>query len=180
MVVPKRRQQSSSQQRAYIEASEREMPPSIATAARMPKELAELEHLLAREGQLLEQLKLQFKTGHHPASLSPQLSANPHNQELINELPLLTSEQQSKRVAQELRTILESKKIGAWSRQPTRSPSCLTPLRRSFWLTRVPHHSHSPISAGRADALSRGHQRVRRRSNNSNTTRAQSRVCILG
>jgi hypothetical protein len=111
MVVPKRRQQSSSQQRAYIEASEREMPPSIATAARMPKELAELEHLLAREGQLLEQLKLQFKTGHHPASLSPQLSANPHNQELINELPLLTSEQQSKRVAQELRTILESKKI---------------------------------------------------------------------
>lgn len=94
----------------------------------MPKELAELEHLLAREGQLLEQLKLQFKTGHHPASLSPQLSANPHNQELINELPLLTSEQQSKRVAQELRTILESKKIGAWSRRPTRSPSCLTPF----------------------------------------------------
>ncbi len=123
LVVPKRRQQSSSQQRAYIEASEREMPPSIAMGARMPKELAELEHLLAREGQLLEQLKLQFKTGHHPASLSPQLSANPHNQELINELPLLTSEQQSKRVAQELRTILESKKIGTWSRQP----SCLVP-----------------------------------------------------
>jgi hypothetical protein len=115
LVVPKRRQPGQAQQRAYIEANEREMPsssPSIVVAG-MPKELAELEHLLAREGQLLEQLKLQFKTGHHPASLSPQLSANPHNQELINELPHLTSEQQSKRVAQELRTILESKKIGA-------------------------------------------------------------------
>lgn len=81
----------------------------------MPKELAELEHLLVRESQLLEQLKLQFKTGQHPASLSPQLSASPHNQELVNELPHLTGEQQSKRVAQELRTVIESKKAGTVS-----------------------------------------------------------------
>lgn len=99
-----------------MEASEREPASSSSIIAGngtgMPKELAELEHLLVRESQLLEQLKLQFKTGHHPASLSPQLSANPHNQELINDLPLLTSEQQSKRVAQELRTVIESKKAG--------------------------------------------------------------------
>jgi hypothetical protein len=108
LIISKRIQQAGSQ-RAYIETNEPEMPAMLPSG--LPKELAEFEHLLARETQLLDQLKLQFKTGHHPATLSPQLSANPHNQDLINELPLLTSEQQSKRVAQELRTILESKKI---------------------------------------------------------------------
>jgi len=134
LVVPKRRQQpGQSQQRAYIEANEREMTTSssiVVAGVGMPKELAELEHLLAREGQLLEQLKLQFKTGHHPASLSPQLSANPHNQELINELTLLTSEQQSKRVAQELRTILESKKIVLSTLMPSLVESSESPASK--------------------------------------------------
>ncbi len=88
--------------------------PSINTtesesdAKPIPKEIRELEHLLLREGQLLEQLKLQFKNG-HPASLSPQIS---ENTELTNELPMLTSEQQSRKVAQELKAVMESKRAG--------------------------------------------------------------------
>lgn len=66
-----------------------------------------------RESQLLEQLKLHCRTGQHAASLSPQLPANGLNQELINELPLLTNEKQSRVVVQELKSIIESKRAGA-------------------------------------------------------------------
>jgi len=75
--------------------------------------LAELEHLLMRESQLLEQLKkLHDKKGSH--HLCPQLpSSGCGEEQLINELPLLTSEQQLRKVAQELKSILESKRAGA-------------------------------------------------------------------
>lgn len=63
-----------------------------------------------RESQLLEQLKkLHDKKGSH--HLCPQLpSSGCGEEQLINELPLLTSEQQLRKVAQELKSILESKR----------------------------------------------------------------------